>query len=250
MNTKLTTNKIKTSVERFTDRHDGHRPGPVRAALIDMDGTLYDSMPWHARAWHRMITELGIEANVDEFFSYEGMTGEATINLIFKRAFNRSASADEVKDLYAKKTRYFRESNKATIMPGAQRMVTEFKSYGIKTILVTGSGQASLIDRINADFDNAFSLQITAHDVRHGKPHPEPYLRGLEKADVSPLNAVVIENAPLGVESGARAGIFTIGLTTGPIPAEKLYEAGADIVYKSMEELADSLPELLYIINT
>ena len=49
------------------------------AALIDMDGTLYDSMGNHASAWHRMVTELGIDMPRDEFFMYEGRTGAATL---------------------------------------------------------------------------------------------------------------------------------------------------------------------------
>ena len=56
---------------------------------------------------------------------------------------------------------------------------------------------------------------------------------------------IVIENAPLGVQSGHAAGCFTIGVTTGPIPEKDLYKAGADMVYPSMEALAQALPSLI-----
>ena len=68
----------------------GKTASRLHAALIDMDGVLYDSMPWHARAWHRIMTEAGVECTVDEFFLYEGMTGPATIDLLFRRAFGRN----------------------------------------------------------------------------------------------------------------------------------------------------------------
>ena len=64
-------------------------------------------------------------------------------------------------------------------------------------------------------------------------------------ARVEPWESIVIENAPLGVEAGARAGAFTVAVTTGPIPEDELWRAGADLVLPSMEALADNLDELL-----
>jgi len=244
-----TITELSAAVEHYGAR-SGCRPGPVRAALIDMDGTLYDSMPWHARAWHRMVTELGIDANVDEFFAYEGMTGAATINLLFERAFGHHATDAEVKRLYGLKSKYFVENNHAVIMPGAQSMVRQFRDRGIETVLVTGSGQSTLLDRLDDDYAAAFRLRITSHDVSHGKPDPEPYLRAMEKAGVKPVESVVVENAPLGVVAGVRSGAFTIAVKTGPVPRAALVEAGADIVFDSMAECAETLSDLLYMLNT
>ena len=81
--------------------------------------------------------------------------------------------------------------------------------------------------------------------MRHGKPDPEPYLMGLAKAGVEPWEAVAIDNAPLGVESGSRAGIFTIGVRTGPLAEGALEAAGADIELNSMSECAELLARLL-----
>ncbi|MDE6023331.1 MAG: HAD hydrolase-like protein, partial [Muribaculaceae bacterium] len=65
---------------------------------------------------------------------------------------------------------------------------------------MTGSGQASLIDSVRKDYPGVFGegMMVTAHDVTKGKPNPEPYLRGLEKAGVNADEAIVVENAPLG----------------------------------------------------
>lgn len=74
-------------------------PLNIKAALIDMDGTLLDSMPSHARAWRRMVSELGIDCGLEEFFGYEGMTGAATIDLIFRRELGRPATEQEKTEL-------------------------------------------------------------------------------------------------------------------------------------------------------
>lgn len=246
----MTKEDLLKSIDHYNTR-TGMSLEKTRAALIDMDGTLYDSMPWHAFAWHKMMSEIGVQTNQDEFFGYEGMTGKATINLLFQRAFGRDASDCEATELYRIKSRYFVENNHADIMPGAPAVVEELRSRNISAILVTGSGQTSLLSRLETDFSGAFpeAKRITASNVKKGKPSPEPYLKGLELAEVSANQAIVIENAPLGVMSGVNAEIFTIAVCTGPIPLESFYEAGADLVFKSMPECAEMLPQLLDIIS-
>ncbi len=223
------------------------KPLNIKAALIDMDGTLLDSMPSHARAWHRMISELGIDCDVDEFFGYEGMTGAATIDLVFRRELGRPATDQEKTELYARKTAYFNEMPKVPVMPGAARMLRVLMDSGVARVLVTGSGQKSTIGRLADEFPGAFAegMMITSRDVSRGKPDPEPYLMAMERAGVASSEAMVVENAPLGVKSGAAAGAFTVAVTTGPIPAEAMWGAGADMVFPSMEAFADALPALL-----
>lgn len=235
-----------TEIQRFLIRHNYHLFQP-EAALIDMDGTLYDSMKNHSAAWYQMVTELGIEATRDEFYMYEGRTGASTINLLFNRAYGRDATDDEVRDLYHRKTVLFTQLPPVEPMPGASKMLRIFMEQGMKRVLVTGSGQNTLLNRLNDDFPGAFDegMRVTSRDVRVGKPNPEPFLRAMEIAEVTPWQSVVVENAPLGVEAGDRSGAFTIGVTTGPVPREALEEAGAAIVFNSMTECADSLPYLL-----
>lgn len=236
---------------RFLERHHYRQVVP-RAALIDMDGTLYDSMKNHTAAWHRLMTEQGIDCTRDEFYLYEGCTGAMTINRFFEAQLGRSASEEEVKELYHKKTVYFNELPKVETMPGALDMVRTFAAAGIKRVLVTGSGQPSVLSRVNGDFENLFEdgLKVTSRDVKHGKPHPEPFIRAMQLAGVSPSQSIVVENAPLGVEAGNRAGAFTVGVTTGPIPAKVLEDAGAAIVFPSMPAFAEALPTLLLSLLT
>lgn len=214
-----------------------------KAALIDMDGVLYDSMPGHTLAWQHLMRDLGVECTRDEFYLYEGMTGVATINLLFERELGKKVDDEEAKRLYQIKTKYFREFGKAPLMPGADRMLRALESAGLRRVLVTGSGQMSLLDKLNQDYPGAFleGDRVTALDVKHGKPAPEPYLRGAEIAGIDPSDAIVIENAPLGVRAGKAAGCFTIAVTTGPIPREAFEKEGADMIFSSMEEFANYL---------
>lgn len=222
-------------------------PEIVRAALIDMDGVLYDSMKYHTLAWQRMMSEQGISCSRDEFYLYEGMTGRATIDLLFRRELGREAADEEFRRLYELKSRYFLEMGKKELMPGADRMLRSIMRAGKARVLVTGSAQSSLLNSLAEDYPGAFlpGFMITARDVINGKPNPEPYLRAVEKAGCRPEECIVIENAPLGVESGKRAGCFTIAVTTGPVAKEYFEKAGADLIFDSMPAFADALPELL-----
>lgn len=240
----------RQAIINYMTRNELMSFAPV-AALIDMDGTLYDSMGHHADAWYRMISGLGIDCVRDEFFMYEGRTGVDTINILFRRAYGHDATPEQAKELYRRKTVLFSEMPPVEPMQGAQRMVKELQNRHIATVLVTGSGQNTLLNRLQTDYPGAFppELRVTGHDVTKGKPHPEPFLKGMSLAGVHPENSIAIDNAPLGVMSGAASGAFTIGVTTGPIPEQALWDAGADIVYPSMDALADNIGKLIDSFN-
>ena len=126
-------------------------------------------------------------------------------------------------------------------MPGALSLLNKIKESGITIMVVTGSGQLSLLDKLNHFFPNIFKkeLMVTAFDVKFGKPNPEPYLMALQKAGINANEAVVVENAPLGVQAGVGAGIVTIAVNTGPLPDSALLNEGANVLFGSMQELSD-----------
>lgn len=239
-------------ISGFLRRHHLKSVKPT-VALIDMDGTLYDSMVNHTAAWKRMTDEIGMDIRREEFYLFEGMTGAATINMLFNREFNRDATEEEKAGLYRRKTEYFRELPPVKVMPGASELLDMMAETGMRRVLVTGSGQTSLIDRLNRDFPGIFDpgLMVTSRNTTHGKPHPEPYIKGMQLAGARPSNCIAVENAPLGVRSADASGAFTVGLTTGPVPREELLKAGAAVVYDSMQQFADDFPQLiLSLFNT
>lgn len=218
-----------------------------KAALIDMDGVLYDSMRGHAASWKKMCDEIGLDTDRDEFYMYEGMTGKATINLLMKRERGHEVSDEEAARLYAIKTANFRALGPAPVMPGAQRMIAALGALGMTRVLVTGSAQASLLDKLEHDYPGVFvdGRRVTALDVKHGKPDPEPYLKGASLVGAHPADCMVVENAPLGVRAGKAAGCFVCAVMTGPVPREEFVKEGADMIFNSMEEFADYLEGIL-----
>ena len=219
----------------------------VRGVLFDMDGVLFDSMPGHAVAWVKAVQRYGLSMTPEEVYMNEGRTGAGTINALAQRTWGRNATEQEIKDIYAAKSeefnRYFEAQGEAPVIPGVKKLLDKVRAKGLMRVIVTGSGQRSLLDNLNRHFPGQFTreLMVTAFDVKRGKPYPEPYLMGLQKAGITAEQAVVVENAPLGVQAARAAGIYTIAVNTGPLPDSVLWEAGANAVFSSMQELAEKM---------
>lgn len=216
-----------------------------------MDGVLFDSMKNHAEAWYQTMAEhYGFICDRVHFYMYEGSTGAQTIDALFLEQRRRHATPEEIDKLYAEKSRCFVQLGIADPMPGAREVLQKVMAKDLTRVLVTGSSQHTLIDRLQLVYPGAFDAShiVWGKDcpIGHGKPHPDPYLMGLQRAgSLSPDEAIVIENAPMGVQAGKAAGIFTVGVNTGPLDRSVLKNAGADIVLDSMQELADRLDEII-----
>lgn len=226
-----------TAIQHYLAKH-GFEAFTPKAVLFDMDGVLFDSMPNHARTWAQVCTEFGLKMEPREAYMHEGRTGAATINILARRYWNRDATPQEVEQIYTEKCRLFNACPEAPQMPGAAELLGKAKASGLGIFVVTGSGQLSLLDRLEHSYPGYFAPErvVSSKDVRHGKPSPEPYLLGLQKAGARPWEAIVVENAPLGVQSAVAAGIFTIAVNTGPLPDSVLLDAGADLLFPSITD--------------
>lgn len=211
----------------------------LKAVFFDMDGVLFDSMKYHAEAWEKAMNESGLPFTRYDAYLNEGSTGTATINSVFVKLNKREATEEEKHAIYALKTKYFEELGEPLQMPYAYEMLEKLKAEELSIMVVTGSAQPLLIHSLTSHFPAIFTKEkiISAFDVARGKPHPEPYLKALEKAGVKPWEAIVIENAPMGVLAASEAKIFTIGVNTGPLEPELLSNNGANIILNSMQEL-------------
>lgn len=212
-----------------------------------MDGVLFDSMPLHAKAWVAAMNEIGLPFTEYQVYQDEGCTGTATVNKEFLKHFGRLSTPKEDEEIYAIKSKVYQSLSAPSPMPYAFEVVKKLENLKIEGIVVTGSGEKTTINRVEQYFPHLFERQkmVTAYDVKKGKPDAEPYLMGLKKAQAMPNEAIVIENAPLGIQAGVAAGIFTIGVNTGILKANELRAAGANLVFPSMRALCQSIKEIV-----
>lgn len=232
---------FQSLIEKY--KKDNHQSTFLpKAVLFDMDGVLYDSMENHAYAWEKAMEKFGLNVPAPITYKHEGMRGVETIQILMKEQLGKFVSEEEALEMYHEKARVFETLPKAQIMPGITTLMQTLKAQGLDIVVVTGSAQRPLIERLLTDFEGYIVREkiVSAYDVTRGKPAPDPYLKGLLKAGgLQPNEAIVVENAPLGVSAGVAAGIFTIAVNSGPLPNEVLSSRGAAIVFNSMTELAN-----------
>ena len=217
-----------------------------RAILFDMDGVLYDSMPNHATAWQCAMERCGMSMTREEVYMNEGRTGEGTINIFTRRQWGRDATPDEIQSIYQIKSDIFNTLPTPLPMRGAKEVLDLVREAGLLRVIVTGSGQHSLLKRILDDFDGLVSpdIMVTALNIKRGKPAPDPYLKGMQLAGTQPWETIVVENAPLGVRAAVAAQCFTVAVNTGPLPDSMLADEGADLVLHDMAQLEELIPTL------
>jgi HAD superfamily hydrolase (TIGR01509 family) len=233
------------NIKQYLEKHGFERFEP-KAVLFDMDGVLYDSMPHHAIAWQRSMATFGIHMTEADAYATEGARGIDTIRHMVLRQKGEEITLERAQEMYDEKTRLFHAMGEAKVMPGIRELMAQIHRQGLCIGVVTGSGQRPLIARLLTDFGEFLDEQhiVTAYDVKRGKPHPDPYLMGMEKAGSEPWQTVVIENAPLGVQAGVAARAFTIAVNTGPLPDEVLTDKGADLLFNRMTDLSDKWNQL------
>lgn len=215
----------------------------IKAALFDMDGVLYDSMPRHVRAYKESLKQFGIDISAETVYACEGMKGPDTMRNVASEQLNREVSMQEAEEMYEEKCRIFRSMPLAEKIPGVEQLMHTLQEAGVRICVVTGSGQVSLLERLVTDFPGLIDREhiVCSKDYKHGKPAADPYLMGLERCGVNADEAIVVENAPLGVRAGRAAGIYTLAVNTGPLPRKVFEEAGANQVFSNMYEAEEWL---------
>ena len=200
-------------------------------------------MPKHARAWAEVMQRHGFNFTEEDCFMNEGRTGQDVIREAIMQLENREATEDEIWDIYEEKGKAFIAQGEVEPIEGVIDVLRYLRKQKKQIWVVTGSAQASLLDNLNTKIGPFFdrTRMITAFDVTHGKPDPEPYLMAWDRCKLPKIQCCVIENAPLGVRAGKAAGLYTIAVNTGPLADAALWNEGADQVFANMSQLLDWL---------
>ena len=238
---------MKEIISQYLKDHGFGEFNP-KAVLFDMDGVLYDSMPNHAVAWQESMKQFGIHMTAADAYATEGARGIDTIRMFVKEQQDKDITLEEAQKMYDVKTEIFHTMPVAKIFPGVIEIMQKIKDAGMQIGVVTGSGQRPLIQRLLNDFGDYLDENhiVTAYDVKRGKPNPDPYLMGLQKANnLQPWEGIVVENAPLGVKAGVAANIFTVAINSGPLPDSALSNEGSNLLYHKMTEFSHDFEALI-----
>lgn len=205
-----------------------------QAVAFDFDGTLADTMDDHFRAWQAVMADYGIRLAPEDYYPLEGVR-VADLPRRFFETYRQPSRDEEI--IVQRKEQYYLTHHQFAFYPGVEALIRQLHDHRVAMAVVT----AGLFDRLRRSVPQGFLEQFTAivtgEDTTVGKPSPEPYLRGAEKLGVAPEACLVVENAPIGIESAKRAGAYCIALCT---TVSQRHLTQADEIVGSFEQLKET----------
>ena len=199
-----------------------------KAALFDLDGVLIDSETLYTHFW----AEVGRVHHLPSPTFAQDIKGTTLADILDTYFPQPEVRADINRLLHE-----FENEIVYPIFPGAVEFVDLLRSKGIATAVVTSSDEHKMRFLFNQhpDFRAHFDCIVSANDVTHSKPHPEPYLVGAKKAGCAPSDAIVFEDSFQGLESGRSAGAKLVALAT--TNSRESLAGKADLIFDSIGQI-------------
>src|SRR4051794_37749438 len=201
---------------------------PFAGVLLDLDGTLIDSIAAVERSWARWCREHGIDRA--RLHGFHGIPAKGVIATLLPED-QRAAAFERIRDLEGA------DVDGIVVLPGAAALLTALAEGGVPTAIVT-SGTSDLAEaRLAATGLTHPPVVVTASDVERGKPWPDPWLEGARRLGVDPAECLVVEDAVAGLRAAGAAGCRARVAVLGTTPGEEL-EPEADLVVPDLTHLA------------
>lgn len=212
----------------------------IQTVLLDLDGTLVDSVFVHTTAWKSAFRDVGVTAASHRIHRAIGMGGDRLVTEVAGESVE-TAVGDEVRERHQQ--HLDERFAQITATDGAADLLEALRERGLSVVLAS-SADKELSERLLDLLDGAarhLHESVAGGDAEQSKPDPDLVETALEAVDGG--TAVMIGDSVWDVEAAGRAGVDCIGLLCGGFGEAELREAGAVAVYDSPRDLLDHLDE-------
>jgi beta-phosphoglucomutase len=215
----------------------------VKGILFDLDGVVLKSMEQHLQAWQFAFNQIGLHLGKEEFYKLEGRGVRSVVEeLAEKYKLNANLKPGIIKTKMA----YYDRIYKPEFYTGLFEFLEMLKKKKIKTAIITGGNRTRMDGLLASHLGSFIDATVTADDVTHTKPFPEPYLKGAALLHLNPAACLVVENAPLGIRAAKEAGMTVIAVRT---TLEDKYLRQADYIVDDLVKVK-KLVEDVYLEGT
>jgi HAD superfamily hydrolase (TIGR01509 family) len=214
------------------------------AILLDLDGTLTDTVYQHALAWHKALEMGGIKLSVWRIHRRIGMSGGLLAESLAREVGRElsSATLEKIKKAHA---RLFRAQIKdVRLLPGASDLMQHLSKMKVPWAVATSGALATarpLLELVDVPDDVPI---ISRDDVQHAKPNPDLWLAAAVRLGVTAESCIAIGDSVWDLLAARRARMLGVGLLTGGYGQEELERAGAYRVYEDPADLLVHIDEL------
>lgn len=209
----------------------------IKAIFFDYDGVLADTMLDNFQAWYYAFKKYNAEIQTFDYMPLEGLSPKRIVEKIGGKYGINTVLFPEI---ITAKEDYYKKNNNFRLYDGIEDLIHELKQNNIKLALVSGASIARIQLVTPQEFLSQFDAVVGAESITHPKPHKEPYEKALYLLGIKPSEALVIENAPLGIASAKEAGVYCIAICS---------TVSKDLLGKA-DMIVDTIQDLRSIIKT
>ena len=209
------------------------------AAILDIDGTLVDTNYHHALAWYRAFRQHEIVLPLYRIHRHIGMGGDQLVAALCGDDVDEE-KGDDIRA--AEGPLYMAMIEEVEPLAGARELIAELKESGHSVVLAS-SAKAQEVEHYLELLDARELADgwTTSADVDATKPEPDLVRAAMDKVDAT--EAVLVGDSTWDCVAADRAGIPTVAVLTGGFAEAELLEAGAAVVFESIDELRARLRE-------
>ncbi|MCK4357950.1 MAG: HAD family phosphatase [Candidatus Cloacimonetes bacterium] len=206
---------------------------PVKGILFDLDGVIVDTLHYHFLAWQEMFKRKDGEVKELTVLIHEGRSSKEILPILIKES-GIQIPEEKWNDFIEEKRKYYRSIVKVIFYPDALDTVRKLRKLGIKCALVTACAKKNMEKALTSEQRALFNIIVTGDDIPRAKPNPDPYEIAQTQLGYKKEECLVVENAPLGIQSAKAAGIRCAVIAT-TLPME--YLKGADFYLKKLPDI-------------
>lgn len=206
--------------------------------IFDLDGTLIDTETVSLEAWLQVNQEYNLGLSREDFLAFVGRNAQAVLAL-----GESLVPGGDFPAIYERKKNLARQifDRDLRVKPGARELVAHVKDLGIACCVATSSTKDRswrMLQRVG--LADAMDFLVSGEEVVHSKPHPEIFLRCLDKTGVSIDRALIVEDSDTGLQAAKATGAFSI-LIPDIVPVSEAMEKSADLILESLFDLKEIL---------
>ncbi len=215
----------------------------IKGLVFDVDGTLVDSNRYHINCWHRAFLEVGLE--VDKYL-IRSLIGKGARQIV-DEVLGKGESQEKKEKVIQSHTRCFESViNQVEAFPGLRELLEEASRRELLVALAT-STRADFVEHYLQKFGiaNFVKACTTVEEVKYHKPHPDVFLKAVEKISLSKDEVVVVGDSVWDIQAAHRANMKVVALEAGGIKKELLLAEKPDWLFKDLIELKNKLDKIL-----
>ena len=204
--------------------------------ILDFDGTLADTQPIIIASIQQTLRELHLPSRSDA--ECRSIIGLPLAQCFVSLCGVDGENAERCADVYRRVFDELNTDGRVVLFPHVLDTIMALHDQGLQLAICSSRGRPTLEGFVKSfHLEDYVSMVVSANDVQHHKPHPEPVQKILAALGVEPEEAVVVGDASYDILMGRNAGCYTVGVTYGNQSPAELRAAGADMLIADFADL-------------